>query len=110
MKKINVDEQLLNEALRQLIEITVEEGNFSPLRDLLQTNQQVTFRYRYRKMIERHSGRPLHVGSLLEAAELCLGAQEFLIDQIMMPGSGVECSSEGFYFQKGECELTIKRL
>jgi hypothetical protein len=110
MKEIYVDKRLLIEALRELIEITVENGDFSPLRALLQSNQQVTFRYKYRKMIERHSGRPLHVGSLLEAAELCLGAQEFLMDQIMMPGSGVECSSEGFYFQKGECEITIKRL
>jgi hypothetical protein len=110
MKKIFVDKQLLNEALRQLIEITVEKDDFSPLQALLQVKQKVTFCYRYRRMTERYLGR-WQIGSVRATKKLFFWAREFLVFQTMpLSGLGVEYSWSGLCLDKGECVVTIRRV
>jgi hypothetical protein len=109
MKKIYLDKQLLNKALRELIENTVERSDFSPLQALLQVKQKVSFSYRYRRMTERYLGR-LQIGSVRATKKLVSWALEFLIFQTMrLSELRVEYSWSGLCHDKGEC-VTVRRV
>lgn len=110
MKKIHVDGQLLSEAVRELIEISVVKGDFSPLQDLLQVNQEVTFCYRYRSMTEVYFPG-VRIEGVRATRKLWLYALDFLIFQTTpMSGFEMEYSWDDFPLDRGECVVTIKRV